>query len=97
MHIVITAGNTDNKLTQQEWHAFTQEITEVVQEYGQVHFSGGPPTDAAWQNVCWVAERGGDKLDVILKTAKMISDVIDIRTRYKQDSVWILTGEGTTL
>jgi hypothetical protein len=54
--ICIQIGNTDNKLTQQEWSEYCRAVREVCEAHGDVHFAGGSPTDAAWQNYCVCVE-----------------------------------------
>ena len=54
--ICIQIGNTDNKLTQQEWSEYCRAIRGICEAYGVVHFAGGSPTDAAWQNYCVCVE-----------------------------------------
>jgi hypothetical protein len=54
--ICIQIGNTDNKLTQQEWSECCRAVRGICESHGSVHFSGGSPTDAAWQNYCVCVE-----------------------------------------
>jgi hypothetical protein len=54
--ICIQIGNTDNKLTQQEWSEYCRAIRGICEAHGVVHFAGGSPTDAAWQNYCVCVE-----------------------------------------
>lgn len=49
----VTIGNSDNKLTQQEWSAFCLEVRVAVESYAtKVHFQGWSQPDARWQNMC---------------------------------------------
>lgn len=85
MTVVIQIGNTDNKLTQQEWSQFILEMREVIHQYlGTVHFFGGSATYEPWQNVCWVVEV--NSLDAFCKEATVL------RQKYKQDSVAVTVG-----
>jgi len=54
--ICILIGNTDNKLTQLEWSEYCRAVRGMCEAHGAVHFSGGSPTDAAWQNYCVCVE-----------------------------------------
>ncbi len=89
MNVVLSIGNTDNRLTQAEWFAFVDEVRWLVAEFTDgVHFFGGPATWAKWQNVAWIFEMA--EMDCAEFQAKLVR----IREQYKQDSVFILTGEG---
>ena len=84
---VIQIGNTDNKLTQEEWAQFAQEMHfEIVLHTGRVHFSGGSDWNAPWQNACWVCDISQDKLDG-LKDA-----VAQVRKQYNQDAAALTLG-----
>ena len=88
MLISIQAGNSDNKLTQQEWAEFIVELGSLVRAYATaLHFFGGSETYARWQNVCWVAEIPSGCFD------ELVSDIVQIRKLHRQDSVCILAGE----
>lgn len=53
--VTIQIGNTDNKLTQQDWAAFVLMIrTSILKHCVNVEFCGGPPNWERWQNVAWV-------------------------------------------
>jgi hypothetical protein len=54
--VVIQIGNTNNKLTQTEWSHFYNFCSQLVAEYGIVHFSGTSLPNAKWQNACFVIE-----------------------------------------
>ena len=42
MYLVVSIGNTDNKLTQQEWSRFVHSVGELLQSYEtHRHFFGG--------------------------------------------------------
>lgn len=88
MLISVQAGNSDNKLTQQEWAEFVATIDMIVDEYQTVrHFFGGSITWAKWQNVCWVFEIDEKHLNLLK------GDLRKERTAYRQDSVCVLSGE----
>lgn len=85
MFVSIQIGNTDNKLTQQEWHEFCSILLELCEKYGMVHFNGGPATFAPWQNYCVCLNTNHD---TILK-----NEIKILRAKFKQDSVAWLQGE----
>lgn len=85
MTVTIQIGNTDNKLTQQEWSQFVLEMREIIHQHlGTVHFFGGSATYEPWQNVCWVVEASA--LEEFRKEATAL------RQKYKQDSVAFTIG-----
>lgn len=88
MTICIQIGNTDNKLTQQEWADFVRQIDAILDAYETArHFFGGSPTYARWQNVCWVCEIASGQFD------DLIQDIRIHREFYRQDSVCVLAGD----
>lgn len=69
MSITIQLENTDNKLTQQEWSEFCKRCYALAESYGNIHFSGGSPTNAKWQNYCIISEcseKSADNLKQLL-------------------------------
>ena len=88
MLISVGAGNSDNKLTQQEWALFVAEVGGILAVHErQRHFFGGSETYAPWQNVCWVCEIDEDKLDLLRGQLR------ESRLSYRQDSVCLLVGQ----
>ena len=83
--ICIQIGNTDNKLTQQEWSEYCRAIRGICEAHGVVHFAGGSPTDAAWQNYCVCAETD-NHIALRMLIAKR-------RATHHQDAVAWLQGE----
>lgn len=87
MYISISIGNTDNRLTQQEWSAFVVEMNACLGVEGKIHFFGASPNYEPWQNAAWILET-----DSILES---VEEVIRMcRKKYRQDSAFILLGEG---
>lgn len=87
MVVSVSAGNSDNKLTQQEWWAFVAELSDIIKEHEVVrYFFGGSENYAPWQNVCWLVE--------VLDLEPLLPDLAECRARYKQDSVFVLAGKG---
>jgi len=80
--ITIQIGNSDNKLTQEEWANYVATVKGAVQEYcGYVHFFGGPSNWEYWQNAAWVVECHADYIK------PMQEALLDIRKAFGQDSV----------
>lgn len=98
MTITIILGNSDNRLTQQEWSEFVSEVIGVIPKKHpwdlapcpvETHFSGGSGIAAPWQNVCVVVVCNEPEI-----ISKLRHDVREVRRKYRQDSVaWI---EGKT-
>ena len=83
--ICIQIGNSDNKLTQQEWSEYCRAVRGICEAHGDVHFSGGSPTDSAWQNYCVFVET--PNADALRES------VIKRRATHRQYAVAWLQGE----
>lgn len=86
MTVVICIGNSDNKLSQQNWSDFVSCIDKVVIIYSNVvHFSGGPATDKPYQNYAWI-------IDIDDNASYMLKDLLErYRKRFGQESiVWMV-------
>ena len=88
MIATIQIGNSDDKLSQQEWSTYVKEIRLVVNEYGiETLFFGSSEGSQPWQNACWVvAVRETD-------VGSMFRQITKIRKRYKQDWVAVVLGD----
>ena len=86
MDICIQIGNTDNKLTQQEWSEYIEAVYGICVYFGVVHFSGGSSAEKRWQNYCFCVSdvRNPDRF----KNAVSL-----IRKDFKQDSLTWLQGK----
>jgi hypothetical protein len=90
MNVVVSIGNTDNKLTQKEWSDFVAEVNEEIERREvQVHFFGGSPNWTPWQNVAWILE-----INDVALAQRFLGEVQRIRAKYRQDSAWVLVGKG---
>jgi hypothetical protein len=88
MTITLQIGNTDNKLTQQEYHQFCCDIGELLVDYiDEVHFSAPSTGWEKWQNACWV----GEIKEFMLSGLKEKLSIL--RKKYNQDSVSITVGQ----
>ena len=89
--ITLQIGNSDNKLTQQEWSRFVRDVNQYLNgtmcKYITIHFSGGSHSYAPWQNYCWVFQKiNTDIEDYVLDTIKnQIAKFA--KEEYKQDSI----------
>lgn len=82
--ITLQIGNTDDKLTQEEWSDFCDTIDRAVNRFSPtVHFSGSPSSQAKKQNACWVFD--------IDEEEELRELITRIRVEYHQDSAaWTL-------
>lgn len=89
--ITLQIGNSDNKLTQQEWSKFVNDIDyyliNTMSHYIKVHFSGGSNNSSPFQNFCWVFEKNCIEIeDYVLDTIKkQVSKFA--KEIYNQDSI----------
>lgn len=89
IYILVSIGNTDNKLTQQEWSQFVGAVGDTLRSYEtERHFFGGSETYAPWQNVCWLCLVNDHQLLEIKSRIRHLCDW------YRQDSAFLLTGTG---
>lgn len=83
MNVYISIGNTDNKLTQQEWAEFVEAVESVL-EGAPLHGAWFSRSYAPWQNACWL-------MDISQSSPVFISDLkaslVHIATRFNQDSI----------
>ena len=84
--VTILIGNTDNKLTQQEWAEFCEGVSDVALRYASsVQFSGASNGTAPWQNACWVIVLEGDYAGLTTRLGILAH-------HYKQDSIAVVVG-----
>lgn len=86
--IVIQIGNTDNKLTQQEWKDFCNYVHEAVSIWGgTIHFSAPSVGWADWQNAAWILAIENKYVEFLKE------DVKKLTKKFRQDSIAWLEGE----
>jgi hypothetical protein len=85
--ITLQIGNTDDKLTQEEWAAYYRAIDTAVHYFARkIHFTGAAAATEPRQNACWVFEIDDDE--------ELRSAITRIRQDHRQDSAaW---SEGVT-
>lgn len=78
--VTLQIGNSDNKLTQEEWHYFVAECQKSIEKHAkEIHFFGGSPNWYPWQNVAWIF--CGDNFNTLKCELK------DIRQAFRQESI----------
>lgn len=86
--IVIQIGNSDDKLTQQQWSKYVERVYEKIKIHArEIHFSGGSQFDAPWQNACFIFEIKK------LYCAALLVELRTIREDFNQDSIALTQGE----
>ena len=86
--VVIQIGNSDNKLTQNDWAHFVASIRdEISRSVYRIHFQGGSDWDAPWQNACWVCEVRPEQVEPLREA------ILKTRMQYKQESIAFLVGK----
>jgi hypothetical protein len=80
--VSIQIGNSDDKLSQNEWHKFVKKMKDIISEYAiSVHFFGCSEGCRPWQNAAWVV----DVEEPFILELKQ--EIAAEREYYKQDSV----------
>jgi hypothetical protein len=84
--VYVTIGNSDDKLTQQEWAAYFSAVAVAVQRAAQaakgaVHGQWVSEPASAWQNACWCIEINPDSA-ALLKLR-----LSEIASTFRQDSI----------
>lgn len=86
--LTVQIGNSDGKLTQNEWAHFIESIRKVISDHAyQIHFQGGSDWDAPWQNACWVCEVAPKFRD------SLIQKLCHTKNAYRQESIALTWGE----
>lgn len=84
--VTIQIGNSDDKLTQKKWSQFVLELNYMVNNYCDVHFSGGSASIAEWQNYCIVGNVDNSNMD------NLQLELREIGKAYNQESVSLTIG-----
>lgn len=79
----ISIGNSDDKLTQEEWSRFFHDISHAIGNYAStVHGEWLSAPQSRYQNACWCVVL--DSLD----DKKNLQELLAIiRKQYRQDSI----------
>jgi hypothetical protein len=86
----VSIGNTDNKLTQQEWSEFYAAVDEVVRyRAAVVHGAWVSPSTAPYQNAAWAIE---PRPTMLVRNAFRRS-LAALATEFGQDSIAWTEGE----
>ena len=88
MIATIQIGNSDNKLTQEEWSKYVMDVHAATTANGiETHFFGSSEGTKPWQNACWVVAIQEAEVDAMFRA------IAKIRKQYKQNSVAVVLGD----
>lgn len=84
MSVHIAIGNTDNRLTQQEWAEFYDAVDQRIRMFvesanGTVHGRWVSPSTAPFQNACWAFTGGHQE--------SLIEHLSHLAQRFRQESI----------
>lgn len=80
--VYVSIGNSDNKLTQQEWAAFLQHFRRVMRrEASEVYGEWYSAPDVPYQNACMAIALPTGSIDCLR------SELTKARESFQQDSV----------
>ncbi len=86
--ITIQIGNSDNKLTKNEWAHFVMAMDQDIKAMVfRVHFASGSNTEDPWQNFCWICEVDSSVLGPLYHVIRRT------RAAHNQDSVAVTLGD----
>ena len=84
--ITVQIGNSDDKLTQLEWHNFVKETQAAIEKHGgEMHFFGSAPNWYPWQNAAFVFVT--DHVNALKE------ELMELREKYSQESIAWTKGE----
>ncbi len=84
--IYISIGNSDDKLSQLEWHRYFAETAAAIHRAsdradGKVHGQWTSDSTSRWQNACWRAELHPEAAERLKETLSYLA------REYRQDSI----------
>lgn len=86
--VCIQIGNSDNKLTQEDWASFVEQTSEAIRlSSWECHFNGSSDTRSKWQNACWVVNIQDEYVFSLKQELRSIAHA------FKQDSVAFMIGD----
>ena len=80
-------GNSDDKLTQQEWSEFCRAASSVASQYS-VHGVWFSLPSMEWQNACWCVEfEESSKVANIGRREQFEEQLADLAEQFRQESI----------
>jgi hypothetical protein len=81
--VYVSIGNSDDKLTQQEWALFFSQTAILLQRHAKVHGQWASEPASAWQNACWCIEI----VEGLAKSEFIQAELVGLADRFHQDSI----------
>lgn len=82
VHVYVSIGNSDDKLSQRGWHAFHADVRcELVGAGARFHGQWVSPSTSEWQNACWLVELN----EAIVEELK--ANLGRLAGKYRQESI----------
>lgn len=78
----VSIGNSDDKLTQQEWALFFSQTALLLQRHAKVHGQWASEPASAWQNACWCVQ-----VDTQTKAEFIKAELVGLADQFRQDSI----------
>lgn len=80
--ITVQIGNSDNKLTQEEWVYYIEQVDREMHLHAwEIHFFGFSNPQSKYQNACWVMNVHEDVLFSLKQELRSIGHT------FRQDSI----------
>ena len=78
----VSIGNSDDKLTQQEWSEYSHAVDGLLRMHGKLHGAWFSLPDSGYQNACWCVE-----FSEFGQGTDFRADLKDLARFYGQDSI----------
>ena len=86
--VTLQIGNSDDKLTQNQWSEFCAAVGMAIRVHGGlVHFCGTSDGMAPWQNAAFVFECSDEQSKILQP------NIAELRKIFRQDSAAWTSGE----
>lgn len=80
--VYVSIGNSDDKLTQQEWSQFQAAVHDALMKFAQVmHGEWQSAATSPWQNACWCVEVP------LFQVEPLTGRLSQLVVGYRQDSI----------
>jgi len=80
--VYVSIGNSDDKLTQEEWADYWSTVDERVVDYAErVYGVWQSNPNSVYQNACWSFELDEENRD------SLVEDLNEIRLKFRQDQI----------
>jgi len=85
--VIVLIGNSDNKLTQKDWHYFVSDVRTIIWIFEkETHFIGSTEPFSEYQSGCFVFEMEKDQLEAFKNRLLLV------KARHKQNFISLIVG-----